>query len=435
MLVTSIVLDPACHDVRLVHFTVGTTDLDGLPDAVLAEDVLAYLSFVVMDKAIGRAHDILRRTIVLFQLEESRSLIHLLEIKNIVDIGTTKAVDALCVVAHHTDTLSLPSEQPDNLMLGIVGVLILIDENKLETFLILPPHLLILVQQEPGVEQEIVEIHRVGLPAAHLIGMVYLSQTPHPLSVVATSEAGIPRIGIGQNQRILGSTDTGTDGGGLILFVAQLHLADDAFYEALGVIGIVDGKVRGKAQQLALDAQDTAKNAVERAHPELGCLFGTHLAADTLLHLARSLVGKGEGQDVPWQIAMLQQVGNLVGEHTRLSAAGTGNDQRGSVTADDGLLLCGIQFREIYHRKTSKVSGFNIISIPLQKHKPQPTIEEGAQCHTGHPRCIAEHPRTKEGHETGHITYALHQQTIDQCHQLQANAEGKGQTMQERAGP
>ena len=47
--------------------------------------------------------------------------------EDIVDVGSPEAVDALCIVAHDADALPLVGEEPDNLMLCEVRVLILID--------------------------------------------------------------------------------------------------------------------------------------------------------------------------------------------------------------------------------------------------------------------------------------------------------------------
>ena len=81
------------------------------------------------NEAISRLNNILRRTIVLLQLKELALRIDVLKVKNVIDVRTTKTINALRIVAHHTDVLLLVGELRDNLLLHSVGVLKLIDQH------------------------------------------------------------------------------------------------------------------------------------------------------------------------------------------------------------------------------------------------------------------------------------------------------------------
>ncbi len=67
--------------------------------------------------------------------------------------------------------------------------------------------------------------------------------------------------------------------------------------------------------------------------------------ADTHAHLVGSLVGERDRGDVARLVAaLLDQVGNLVGDHARLAAARTGQHQQGAVEIGNGFALHGIEF-------------------------------------------------------------------------------------------
>ena len=78
-------------------------------------------------------NNILRRTIVLLQLKELALRIDVLKVKNVINVRTTKTINALRIVAYHTDVLLLAGELRDNLLLHGVGVLKLIDQHIAET--------------------------------------------------------------------------------------------------------------------------------------------------------------------------------------------------------------------------------------------------------------------------------------------------------------
>ena len=72
-------------------------------------------------------------------------------------------------------------------------------------------------------------------------------------------------------------------------------------------------------------------------------LFAPQGLRHTLLHLARRLIGKGNGGDLACGVATHpDQMSDLIGDHSRLTGSGTGEDQTGACNIFDGLLLTGI---------------------------------------------------------------------------------------------
>ena len=75
-------------------------------------------------------------------------------------------------------------------------------------------------------------------------------------------------------------------------------------------------------------ADDVQPQVVEGAHREATAFATLEQGADTLLHLARGLVGKGHGDDVLGADAtVLDQVRDLAGDHAGLAGACTGEHQ------------------------------------------------------------------------------------------------------------
>ena len=72
-------------------------------------------------------------------------------------------VDALVAVADDGDLLWPAASRSDDLVLGGVGVLVLVDEDVLEPLLVVREHVGVLAEQQHGVHQQVVEVHRAGL--------------------------------------------------------------------------------------------------------------------------------------------------------------------------------------------------------------------------------------------------------------------------------
>ena len=61
----------------------------------------------------------------------------------------------------------------------MVGILVLVNEDVAKLFLVIGPDLLILLQQMDRVEDDVVKIHRIGLPQAAIIAGVDLGDAGH----------------------------------------------------------------------------------------------------------------------------------------------------------------------------------------------------------------------------------------------------------------
>ena len=233
-------------------------------------------------------------------------------------------------------------------MLGEVGVLILIDEDKVEALLPMRCDLRIVLEYEPGVEQQVVEVHRVGLLQALFIAVVNLGHEGTMIKGVVLAVLSYGCIARRQDEPVLGCRDAILHGTRLIDLLVEVHLSNDKLDEAQAVGGVVDSVVLVVAQAMALNTQYLGKDAVKGAHPERRSFLGRYEGSDALAHLLRRLIGKGQRKDVPRLHTLLQKVRYLVGQDARLAATRSGYDERRSIDAKHRFALTGIEVFEIH---------------------------------------------------------------------------------------
>ena len=82
---------------------------------------------------IGRGENGRRAAKVLLQLNDRRVRPIALEGQNIADIGAAPTVDRLVRIAGRTDVVVLRNETRGDLILGVVRILVFVDEQELET--------------------------------------------------------------------------------------------------------------------------------------------------------------------------------------------------------------------------------------------------------------------------------------------------------------
>ena len=331
--------DGAGDEFPLVAVVLVGGDVQQLALLFFGIDLLGNLPFVAAYKAVGSAYDVLRRAVVALQLEEAGSCKLLAEAEDVVDVGTTEGVDALGIVAYHADVVVGLGQCRHDARLAVVGVLILVNKDVAEDVLIFLSQVGAAVEQAVHVDEQVVEIHGVGLLQALVVGVEDVGRAVDAAEPVFLHEGVVLGIVLRGKQVVFRHRDAGGYGGSFIDLVVQLHLFDDLLDEALGVGGVVDGVVVGISDAAGLLSQYLREDAVEGAHPQVAGILFAHQFADTLFHLARRLVGEGQGQDVAWRYALLQQPRYLVGQHARLARPCAGYHQRGALGLHHSLLL------------------------------------------------------------------------------------------------
>ena len=211
----------------------------------------------------------------------------------------------------------------------MVGVLVFVHEQVLETILVGGQHVGMMLEQQVRVEKQVVEVEGVRRAQALLQALV---------------DAGA-YLG-GRVVSFIGE-DAGHDE--LVFRRVDVQFGHDVFHQALRIIVIIDGEALGKAQALAVGAQDAHAHAVEGAHPHAAG-GGAHEAAEALAHLGGGLVGERDGQDLPRLDAQVfEHMGDAIREHARLAAAGAREDEQRSFGAEHRFALGAVEGIEVYH--------------------------------------------------------------------------------------
>ena len=147
---------------------------------------------------VGSTDNVLRAAIVAFQLEETRVGVLLVEVEDIVDVCTAKAVNALCIVAHYTNAaVGLVGQKCDDAVLSVVRVLIFIYKNVAETLLVALAHVLVVAKEQKRIDQQVVEIHCVRLFQHALVFSINASALSNVVSLVALVAFGVALVGFG----------------------------------------------------------------------------------------------------------------------------------------------------------------------------------------------------------------------------------------------
>ncbi len=147
----------------LVVLVLGPVADDPVAAPDVGPQVLGLAVDVVGDHGVGGVEDRLRAAVVLVE-DDRRDTIRkgVLELHDVAQVGTPEAVDRLVAVADHGDVAVAAGEQQDELVLGDVGVLVLVDEHVLEALAVGLEDVRVLAEQGDGVDEQVVEVHRPG---------------------------------------------------------------------------------------------------------------------------------------------------------------------------------------------------------------------------------------------------------------------------------
>ena len=102
---------------------------------------------VVLDHGVGGVEDRLRRPVVLVEHDRGDLGERILELQDVAEVSPAEAVDTLIGVAHDADVVVASGEEQDDLVLGLVGVLELVDEDVLEPLAVVLEHVGVLAEQ------------------------------------------------------------------------------------------------------------------------------------------------------------------------------------------------------------------------------------------------------------------------------------------------
>ena len=227
----------------------------------------------------------------------------------------------------------LAGQQLQQAVLGVVGVLVLVDEDVAEGGGVAGADLGEELEDVDGAHQEVVEVHRVHAVQVALVVLVDLGDG------VLEERSDLLAVGLGVAQLVLRVGDLVLHRPRREALGVDAELVDAALDETPGVGRVVDRVLAGVAQARRLGAQQPRARRVEGHDPHAaGGVPEQQL--DALAHLLRGLVGEGDGQQLARARAPgLHEPRDPVGEHPRLARAGTGQDEQRAVAVGHGVAL------------------------------------------------------------------------------------------------
>ena len=229
--------DPA----GLVVLVLGHEALDQLARAGIGPQVLRPAVGVAGDDGVGGVEDRLGRSIILFQQNGFRVRVVPLELVDVADGGAAEGIDGLVGVTddaqlgrRDADVGQRLGQLPDQHVLGVVGVLILVHQHVFEATPIVLGHVRHRLQQPDRVHDQVVEVHRRGLGQPLLVALIDLG---HRLVVAADRLLGEL---VRADQLVLEVRDLHRQRPGRVALRIQAELAGDQGQQPPGVVGVID---------------------------------------------------------------------------------------------------------------------------------------------------------------------------------------------------
>ena len=144
-----------------------------------------------------------------------------------------------------------------NAMLCIVSILILIYQDIAEARSILVTQFRMCLKQYIGVNQQVVKIHGITLPATLPVSPVNIAHSRYFSSLIIFIKFTTGSIGIRKHQMIFGITDTRLYHSRLIHFIVQLHFFDNGLDQTFRIGGIINSKICRKTNGSRFRTQNT----------------------------------------------------------------------------------------------------------------------------------------------------------------------------------
>ena len=258
--------DLAADPGRLVALVLGAVALDRAARVADGEELLGLAPDVVGDDGVGRIEDGLGRAEVLLQHDRRHVGKGALELQDVADVRSAPAVHRLVRVAHHADVAVRLAQELDDLVLGVVRVLELVDEDMAETLLVGLPHVVTGLEQVGRHHEQVVEVERVRRQQPLLVLGVdvcdALAERVGPAARYLAERLEVHQLG-------LGLADHRLDGSRGEPLLVEAELGRDHFDEATRVGVVVDGEGGAVAQSVGVHAQDAQARGVKGGDPHL----------------------------------------------------------------------------------------------------------------------------------------------------------------------
>ncbi len=238
-------------------FVVAAEYLDFWTNFIIGPEVFLFALGVVGDEGGGGLEDHLGGAIVLLEEDDFGVGVELLKFQDVVEVGAAPAVDGLVGVAGGADVFVVHGEHVGEDELGVVGVLIFVDEDVLETILELFADGLVVAEEDGHLEEEVVEIEGFVLGEDLLVAGVDAGDVFFEKGGSCLGE------GVGGLEFVFGVGDGVENGGGLEVVGGEVDVLDGLF-DGFGLVGgVVDGEGFGQVRVGGKFAEETGAEGVE----------------------------------------------------------------------------------------------------------------------------------------------------------------------------
>ena len=373
------------HETRLVTLAVRL-DQHGLHARILlGEQVLGIALPGLHDDFVGQVENGLRAAVVFFELDDAGARKQRGKLQNIPHRGAPEAVDRLGVVAHGHDVVVRVGEQPHDVGLEPVGVLVFVHHDVAEGARQALGHVGVRVQQAAQVDQQVVVVEQaafelvVAVVLVDAVELVQFGEQVRKLRVEHVCHAG--RL-VGREAQHLGDRLFARKAARLLV---QPQPRTDQVDGVLGVPAVENRERVGESEQRGIAAQDGMRERMERAarHPVAPAAQQRAGAGD---HLFRGAARERQQQQAARVDALLDHARDTEHERARLAAPGAGQHQHRAVAHGGRLVLAGVQFLLVVDGERAGRG----VRLPLELEcEPTVTVFHAA------PRC-GESPQARE---------------------------------------
>ena len=245
------------------------------------------------------------------------------EAEDLPDVGAAPAVDRLVVVAHHAHVAVLAADEPHDLVLRVVRVLVLVDQHVAVALAVVLAHRVVVAQQAHRLQQQVVEVERARARQELLVAL-----PDRPDELVAAAARRSARNASGVSMRFLASEMRASTAEGCMVVscTRSSRMADftaPSWSDASQIVNL-----RGRPSTAPCSRRTRAQNAWKvptvtslrpRSRQRASTRSRISPAALFVKVTARMLAGLDAARD---------QVRDARGDHARLAGARAGQDQQ-----------------------------------------------------------------------------------------------------------
>ncbi len=285
------------------------------------------------------------RAVVLLELDQVGDRELALERRHVADVGAAKRIDALVVVADGEHRGAAARQRLEPAVLQAVGVLELVDQDVLESALVVRAQQRVALEQLVAAKHQFGEVDHALFLALRVVGLVQLDAAPRVVVVRLDRPRAQPFL--------LGVVDEVLDVARREFLIVDVQRADQALDRRELVLAVEDLEGLREIGFAVVRAQHPVAQSVKGADPHPARVDRQH-RREPRAHLARGLVGERDREHARGtHLTSGQQPGDPCREYARLAAAGAGEDQRVLRRQRHRGVLGGIEvLQEILHRRS-----------------------------------------------------------------------------------